>query len=73
MYSSYRLPVLLRTALHLPIAAQAPPSSTAVGAVMKASEQPELGRIEQSQEEALLALTLSTLSAGNQVQHYPNL
>ena len=70
MYSSYHLPVQLRTALYLPIAARAPPSSTAVGAVMKASGQTELGHIEQSQEEALI---LSTLSAGIQVQHYPNL
>ena len=40
---------------------------------MKACGQTELGHIEQSQEETLLALTRSTLSAGNQVQHYPNL
>ena len=64
MYSSYRLPVLLRTALHLPIAAQAPPSSTAVGAVMKASEQTELGHIEHSQEEALILSTLFCWNPG---------
>ena len=69
-YPSYRLPAQLRTALHLPIAARAPLSSAAVGAVTKASGQTELEHIEQSQEEALI---LSTLSAGNQVQHYPNL
>ena len=64
MYPSYRLLALLRTALHPPNRCSSASELSAVGAVTKSSGQTELGRIEQSQEEALLALILSTLSAG---------